>query len=33
MAKVANVTMSNNADHISAKSVDKSLLKNGWKKR
>ena len=33
MAKVANVSMSSNADHISAKSVDKSLLKNGWKKR
>lgn len=33
MAKVANVTISKDASHISAKSVDKSLLKNGWKKR
>ena len=33
MVKAANVSMSKDADHISAKSVDKSLLKNGWKKR
>ncbi|MBR4733355.1 MAG: hypothetical protein IK081_11370 [Lachnospiraceae bacterium] len=33
MAKAANVTMSKDAKYISVKSLDKSLLKNGWKKR
>lgn len=33
MVKAANVSMSKDADHISAKSVDKSLQNSGWKKR